>query len=58
MEKMKVEKNIAEIVKKNNEILDKELLKLYPLDPKSESSSFSFSIAELVKSNLSVNLSE
>ena len=51
---MKVEKNIAEIVKKNNEILDKELLKLYPLDPKSESSSFSFSIAELVKSNLSV----
>ena len=29
MEKMKVEKNIAEIVKKNNEILDKELLIFY-----------------------------
>ena len=29
MEEMKVEKNIAEIVKKNNEILDKELLIFY-----------------------------
>jgi hypothetical protein len=29
MEKMKVEKNIAEIVKKNKEILDKELLIFY-----------------------------